>query len=183
MLAAPEHRHCHPGHPNPNRSAQTMHRQVLDFVLEALLFSWPPSPRRGKRDWGGGVKQDPSILNLLSLGVGGRRPFQLLFRSPVGGKKRPNLEARLETNPPAILPMGGVSTSDWRARTWRRLNNPSRTRLCKSAGAPPPLPHTALRMHFALGSTAMQTDTHMHARKKKKKKTPANVSGGGRCPS
>lgn len=81
-------------------------------------------------------------------------------------KNRPNLGARLETNPhPANLPMGGVSKSDQRARTWRRLNNPSRTRLCKSAGAPPPFLRAALRMHFALGSTTMQTDTHMHARK------------------
>lgn len=35
-------------------------------------------------------------------------------------------------------------------------------------------------MHFALGSTAMQTDTHMHARKKKKKKKNSSECLGGR---
>lgn len=63
-----------------------MHRQVLAFILEALPFPGPQA-RGGAKGIGGGGKQDPSILNLLSLGVGGRRPVQLLFRSPVGNKQ------------------------------------------------------------------------------------------------
>lgn len=135
------------------------HRQVWLSYWKLCRFSGLLSPRRGKGVGGSRTRQS---LICFPLGWEGGDRSNFFSAAPWEKKDRPNLGARLETNPLANLSMGGVSTSDWRARTWCRLNNPSRTRLCKSAGAPPPLLRAALRMHFALGSTAMQS-RHTHA--------------------
>lgn len=129
---------------------------------------------------GGVVSRTRQSLICFPLGWEGGDRSNFFSAAPWGGKKNGQIMGLdLKQIPPrANLSKGGVSTSDRRARTWRRLNNPSRTRICKSAGAPPPLLRAALRMHFALGSTAMQTDTHMHARKKKKKKKLQRMSRG-----
>lgn len=130
----------------------------------------------GKRGRSG--KQDPSILNLLSLGVGGRRPFQLLFHSPVGGKKnRPNHGARLETNPPPREFVKGWSV-DKRpegsnlAQTKQSVTHKD-LQICRGSPASPPCSSE----NALCSGQHCHADRHTHARpkKKKKKKTPANV--------